>query len=461
MYIFKTDTPDGADEYLSKSSKGSVSPQRTAENMLGRLQAPVVPAQPALLTEAVSPTGLILSNIADSVAVAGLVSSIGQLEKVDFAVQAANEVMRLSQAQAEEAINKNALSILANSATSVLSISSLSDPLSDQQVQGHLNLASGAPGNLLENQTPNQVIDLSLLPAGAPVLITQLSEDESAVTVIGNVQGNIHINDFVPTRVVNETFINTGLGVLTVITPATNVSSLSLTGNVQFTATAMEVATGITVSGEADNSNVVLYITGGANDVHGSTDVIKLGDGNNVVFNAGNGTVIVDLGAGSNTVVLTGRGVNGFVNFAAHNDALADTVAIADNGVYGAEALASAPLVTISGLNVGPNSSDSIVFLTAVGSNLSWSNGSAHGAKVQAAQDQSVNLVSLITQAQNQAVQAHSIAWFHFDGATYILESAGDAGAGHIGDTLIKLTGTITFSGVDGTLSQGMLHLLG
>lgn len=462
MYIFKTDTPDGVDEYLSKPSKVSVSPQRAAENMLARLQAPVVPAQTALLSEAVAPTGLILSSIADSIAVAGLVSTIGQPVSADFAIQAANEAVLLSQAQAEEAISKNALSILANTATTALPISSLSDAFVNQQAaQSHLNLALGASGAPLQNQALNQSIDLSLLPPGAPVLITQLSSDASAVTVIDSAQGNIQISDFAPSQVINETFVNTGLGTLTVITPATNVATLSLTGNVEFIGTAMEVTSGITVSGQVDASNVVLYITGGASSAHGSSDVINLGDGNNVVFDAGNGTIFVNLGSGANTVILTGRGVNGLVNFAAHNDALTDSVAVADNGVFSAQALANAPLVTISGLNIGPNSTDAISFLSDMASNLSWANGSAQAAQVQASTNESASLVNLIAAAQNQTTQAHSIAWFQFAGATYILESAGGASTGHIGDTLIRLTGTIEFSGIDGELSPGMLHLLG
>jgi hypothetical protein len=265
----------------------------------------------------------------------------------------------------------------------------------------------------------------------------------------------------VPPTTVSETFINTGLGKLTIITPATSVASLSLSGNVEFTATNMEVTSGITVSGNSDASNVVLYITGGASKANGSVDRIHLGDGNNVVFDAGDGTILMDLGSGANTVVLSGVGVTGVVSFAAHNNALSDTVAIASTDFSQLAQTGTIPLVTITGLNVGANSSDKISFLGDLGSKLSWAGGSAQKAQVSGVTGDATLLVNWINAAQATASTAHSIAWFHFDGATYILESVGDAQASNVGDTLIRLTGTFSFTGVDGALSTGMLNLLG
>ena len=322
MYIFKTNTPNGTDEYLSKPSKNSAL-QKNADGVPVRLQAPVVPAQIAVLNDAVAPMGTVLGTILDSVALAGVVSVIGQPVAIDYARESANQNLALM----DETIAKNALSALASTTNTILPISSLSDgaaPVATAPTE--LNLGA------FKLNPAFQVIDLSdafLLVQATPTLVKDLSSSTTSVTVIDGSKDNVQIPDYVPTGTVSETFINTGLGKLTIITPATAVASLTLSGEVEFTATGMEVTSGITVSGQSDSSNVVLYITGGASRANGSVDTIQLGDGNNVVFNAGDGTMLMDFGSGANTVVLSGVGVSGNINFAAHNNVISDTVAIA------------------------------------------------------------------------------------------------------------------------------------
>ena len=455
MYIFKSDPSDGSDDSLLKSSKTSSSATQAAENMLARLQAPVVPAQIASLSTPL-PTGIVLSNLVDNVALAGVISTIGQPANQPLVTDLSNESAFAAQTAAEEKLSKDVLGALANSSSSVLSISSLADaaivhqPVATQESSVSLG-GSPAP---FSNQAG--MIDLSTLPAGAPVVITKLSAEGSAVTVIHESSGNVRITDFAQPDAVSETFINTGLGVLTVTTPATKVSSLSLSGNVEFTATGIEVTSGITVSGESDASDVALFITGGASSATGSTDFITLGDGNNFVFNAGTGSIFVNLGTGANSVILSGVGASGVVNLATNDVGRGDFVAIAANGLSDPSALAAAPLVTITGLNGG----DAISFLSDMGSNLSWASGSAQGAQVQTPQGDAANLANWIAAAQAQANQAHTVAWFQFDGATYVFESVGN-GANHNGDTLVKLTGMINLADGQVELSQGLLQILG
>ena len=74
------------------------------------------------------------------------------------------------------------------------------------------------------------------------------------------------------------------------------------------------------------------------------------------MFDAGNGAILVNTGAGANSVILTGVGVSGSIVFGAHNNALIDSVAIAPSGFSTAQELANAPLVTITGFNVGNKS---------------------------------------------------------------------------------------------------------
>jgi len=456
MYIFKSNTPDGADELLSKSPKNSATLQKSAESPLARMQSTFVPAQIAALNEAIVPAGIVLSNMMDSVVIAGVVSSIGQPAEFDSARNAANQMT----AQFDDAIAKNALSILANTPTPIVPISSLSDGvIAQSSLTPDVNLT--APSFIASAQ----LVDLSeafVALQNVPGLIQNLSNNGLAITVIDSANENVQVPDFVPAKtVISETFVNTGLGKLTVITPATAVVSLSLSGNVEFTATGMEVTSGITVSGEADASDVVLYITGGASKSTGSMDVINLGDGNNLVFDAGNGAILINTGSGANSVILTGVGVSASITFGAHNHALSDSVALAPSGFSTAQELATAPLVTITGFNVSTKSADVVSFLGDLGGDLVWAGGSAHTAHVQSVQGDTASLVNWISAAQNQASTSHSVAWFHFDGATYILEAASVANNLHNNDTLVKLTGTVEFTGVDGELTVGMLHLLG
>ena len=190
-------------------------------------------------------------------------------------------------------------------------------------------------------------------------------------------------------------------------------------------------------------------------------DVINLGDGNNLVFDAGNGAILINTGSGANSVILTGVGVSGSITFGSHNNALTDSVALTPSGFATAQELATAPLVTITGFNVNAKSADVISFLGDLGSDLVWAGGSAQAAQVQSVQGHAASLENWISAAQNQASTSHSVAWFHFDGATYILEAASVTNNLHINDTLVKLTGTVQFTGIDGELTAGMLHLLG
>jgi hypothetical protein len=398
-----------------------------------------------------------LSNLVDATALAGVISSIGQPANQPLMSSAAvNQAAEAAQAHSQEKLGQDMLSILANTTSQALPISSLADVQAGQRpaaLPTEQAIAIEAP--LAVPAAEIFAADVSILPPGEPVMITKLSDGKAAVTVIAEVAGNVRIADFKYVEAVSETFINTGLGTLTVTTPATNVSSLSLSGNVEFVATGIEVTSGITVSGGLNSSNVALFITGGASSSQGSSDVINLGNGDNFVFNAGDGAIYVNLGTGANSVILAGIGASGEVSFATNDAGTGDLIAIAANGVSTVEALATSPLITVTGLNGG----DAISFLGDLGSSLNWAGGSALSAQVKLANNEDASLVALLSAAQNQASQAHSVAWFYYDGATYILETASGSGAALNGDTLVKLTGSISL--YDAQLSQGMIQLAG
>jgi len=463
MYIFKSDTPDGADEYLSKSSKNLATSSSTAEGVLARLQiAPIVPAQIASISGSFAPTSAVLSSIAESITAAGAISNIGRPVSEDYAIQAANEESNNTLVASLEAFSKNLLANANEASLAIVPIASLSDTSLGQIPTAVDNQVQITAASVTSVALPIEhvVVDVSTLPVvSAPVVITALSD--SAITVIDSGNNNVQIQDFVAPLVTTESFVNTGAGTLTVTTAATHVASLSLSGNVAYTALADEVTSGITVSGQSDASNVTLFLVGGASNAQGSSDFITLGNGNDFVFDAGDGQVLLNLGSGQNTVILAGVGVTGVVNLAAHDSSVADMIALAANGLSSPHDLANNALVTVAGLNNNAQGQDVITFLGDMDSQLVWAQGSATGAQVTHVSGDAASLESWVSAAQLQAGNEHSVAWFHFAGNTYVLETAAGASGNHTGDTLVKLTGLTQFTNTDGELSIGMLHLAG
>jgi hypothetical protein len=473
MYIFESDAFDEGQQSAAKSSKSQAPSVPALDGAVARvLLVPVVPAQTATLNGVFAPSAAVLSSLAESVAAAGVISTIGQAVSSDYATIAANEQNNQANLAASlEAVSKSLLANAGDPSLAAIPIASLSEATFTAPSQSTPLLSTvsvpefvGVPEALMtlaSSALPDQAaIDVSTLSTlGAPVVITGLSE--TAVTVIDNANSNIQIQDFVAPVASSESFINTGLGTLTVTTSATNVSSLSLSGKVAYTALADEVTSGITVSGQSDSSNITLFLVGGASSAQGSSDYITLGNGNNFVFDAGDGQVLLNLGSGQNTILLAGVGVSGVVNFAAHDNSVADLVAVAANGATSAHDMVTNGLLKISGLNNNAQSQDAINFLGDVNGQLMWSNGSASNSQVTNVAGDSANLESWINAAQAQAQNAHSVAWFQFGGNTYVYESVSGNAANHSGDTLIQLTGLTQFTNTNADLSIGMLHLAG
>jgi len=463
MYIPNSNTPDGADEQLSKLSKSPLAGTTAAETTSTRLQNNlVVPAQTAILAGVLPGGALMLSSISESIAAAGVISNIGRPVSEEIDVQMANEHSANAITASFEAFSKNLLTNLGDASLVAVPIASLSDV---NQVQapltpyGYLEIPT-ANGSVPAIASDRVVIDVSTIPLfGAPVIITALSD--SSVTVIDGANTNVQINDFTAPTATVESFINTGTGTLTVTTAATHITSLSLSGNVAFTALSDQITSGITVSGESDSSNVTLFLVGGASGAQSSSDFITLGNGNDFVFDAGDGQVLLNLGNGQNTVILSGVGATGVINLAAHAETVADFIALAPNGLSLPQDLAANALVAIAGLNNNAQSQDAITFLGDVDNQLMWAGGTGNSAQVTKVTGEASNLASWISAAQAHASNAHSLAWFQFGGDTYVLEAVSGSAGNHAGDTLIKLTGLTQFTGDNNELSIGILHLAG
>jgi hypothetical protein len=475
MYIFKPNPSSGLDDKLSKLTSSTASALTDASSVRS-LGAPVVPAQTAVLAGSSAPVALNLNSIVNAVITAGVASNLTLPLTSEYPMHAANEDQTNSLVGALETFSKNALSNLAQVNAAPVAIVSLSEadagsnlgalatlPLQNaHEVNAILSDAvtplSAMPAVPKLSQPMVEIVPATAPAINAPVIITALTDNELMLTSSSN--SNVQVGE-ISSQAAIQSYINTGEGVLTVATSGSHLSSLSLTGNVSFTAHADEVTTGITVSAIEDSSDVSLFLVGGASAKQGSVDAITLGNGNNLILDAGDGQVAFTLGNGTNVILLTGVGVSGTVTFAVHNDSVGEFVTIAANGAHSTQELASNPLVTLSGLNNREHSLDTITFLGDMGANLNWAGGSAKNAQVTQVTTDLASLVSWVGAAQEHAANAHNVAWFQFEGNTYVLESAtGNAGS-HAGDTLVRLTGLTQFTGNDGELAFGALHLAG
>ena len=433
MYIINITSDDATKDSLLRAPKVASLALPIAE--AGQLRSSNTPAnnsQFGVQPQVVAPNGLTQSKISDLIAQAGVISSIGTFQLNDLASPAplGGEVSSISTLEGKASFSQNVLAHLSSNESAVPVIN-LSDVNLGQNVLG----VTGTSGTVSQNglngladaklpsvgsgNNARTIIDVSSLAAsGTPVAITALSD--SSITVISNIGSNVQIQDLAAPLAATEYFINTNkAGILTVTTNATKVSSLSLSESVVFTAKADEVTTGITVSGLADPGDVSLSITGDTGSQTNNSDVITLGNGNNYVFDAGNGQILLSLGNGQHTVILGGVGITGQINLTAPAHSIADAISTAANGKLSANDPATQPVA-------GDASS----------------------------------LVSWIAAAKTQSSTAHSVAWFQFGGNTYVLEAATDMSAGHAGDTLIKLVGLTQSSG-SSELSPGTLNLAG
>ena len=422
----------------------------------------IVPAQTAVLADVAIIDSLTLTQNTEAIAAYGVVGSVSLTAPIPLNQTLPNDEISGALSEALDAFSQGLLNTFYEGSTSVVSVKSLSEP-SLVQVTPMTNIDEllGLTSNNISVPRAyyGVVLDFSNLQLQmAPVVTT--SQSSLVLVLVDNVNNSVVIDNLIAPLVVVENFVNTGTGTLTVTTAGANVHSLSLDGNINFTLTNNQVASGVSILAGNDNGDVTLYLHGGSSNQSG-TDFIDLGNGNNFVLDTNAENILFSFGNGNNTVLLIEQSVSGLVSFGNHSQGVTDFVTLGANLLAGQNAQVSPNLITIAGLNNGPNSSDALAFLNDMNNQLVWSNGSAMNAQVTGIVGDPNNLVNWIHEAQHQANNPHSVSWFQFNGDTYLLETAmGDVG-NHIGDTLVKIVGITHFTGPTGELAIGMLHFLG
>lgn len=248
---------------LAKPSKTAV--QTAAEAGTTRYQSPVVAPQVASLNSAISSNGFALNQVLDSVAVAGVISTIGQpvhAEQGSLISPKAN-----SSAVVDASLQKS-LSTFAQTASNAQPISSLAEVAIGYPARSaveFVNPALQVAQRLSEIQvaaSETQAIDLSLMSLGAPVSITPPTDGPAKITVINSAATPVRIVDFKVAQTLPDSFVNTNLANLNLALPTATVTSLSSTERVDFTVTGIEISSGITVSGTADGPSITLLVAG-------------------------------------------------------------------------------------------------------------------------------------------------------------------------------------------------------
>jgi len=243
----------------AKPSKSFVQP--IVESGASRFQSSLVPAQIAALNTAISSNTFSLNQLLESVAVAGVISSIGQPANQDAAGSG------LSSLVANVPLKGDSTS-LTHKLSDVVPIASLSDVPIGYPAISHGEITSqvfNLGQMLISMQAPRpetKFIDLSLVPLGTPVAITQLSDAQNRMTVIDDNATTVRIADFKLAPGLPEMFINTNLATLNLAVPTASLNALRPPERIDFKVTGIEISSGITVSGTADAPGATLLLAG-------------------------------------------------------------------------------------------------------------------------------------------------------------------------------------------------------
>jgi hypothetical protein len=306
----------------------------------------------------------------------------------------------------------------------------------------------------------------------AAMNINTLTDAATSLTVTDSYAGNVNIGHFAGSAAMaTESFTNTGAGTLTVGSGTagdTAVQSLTLVGNVSDYhggGTGQDTYNGgITVTGGTDNAVVVFETTaGGGANAAGKVDSITLGNGNDIVFDAGGGTALgtinITLGTGADTVIVgtaTTSGTNTVI-FGAHALATADAISV------GATAASTTVISTITGLNSILAGSDTITFLgdgAATGAVVNENAAISTYLSVNHLTATLANDVAAVLSGSGGDLAQHAIGEFVFSGTQYVIEQAQATGTALGGaDTLVALVGmTVTAAS---SAAAGILTLHG
>jgi len=129
----------------------------------------------------------------------------------------------------------------------------------------------------------------------------------SSLTITDSDSSIVYLHSTANTAAATITITNSGSGLLVIgdISPLTaaNLTSLTLSGLINFNMSGDSATSGTTVAAGSDNANVSISLAGAAS---GDTDNVTIGNGNDYVKISGAGTENITLGNGANIIDLTG-----------------------------------------------------------------------------------------------------------------------------------------------------------
>jgi hypothetical protein len=301
------------------------------------------------------------------------------------------------------------------------------------------------------NNTSNHALTINNLLTNGN--IADLTHDGlSNLTFTGSQNVNIGtLADPGNTAAISITNAGTAVDSIAAWTPGTSVTSLSISGNILFGASATSAtalgtpisfasSAGVGIAAATDNVRLNIALSGAAD---GNTDTVTAGNGNNVIVdNSTAGHVNVTVGSGASLISLASGNTTADylakVTLGTHNAAGGGDVI----GVGHVAAATSAASVVISGAVSGDTISFADQALTTVVLNNLDLATVADSASLAAA-------VALVD--ARASTIAHSVTAFNWDGNTYVLASAA-AGNGTLSanDSLVELVGVHSFTTTTG-----------
>ena len=314
-------------------------------------------------------------------------------------------------------INDNGLSTLNISGTQGLRITTLNQTTTQSTTVTINNTNTGSSGVTIAQLTNSKLTSLNFTGTGS-TKITTLTDSLATSLAIDN--------------------SGSKMATVAAMTSTSNLSSLTLTGNVQIgdglaagTGMTLTNTNGLTIDGSTDPAHVKLTLAGAGSGV---TDNITLGNGNNVVTNVSiAGTVNLTLGTGSNYVSLGGATTNttGRYNLTLDAGSAPDYITVGTGGTT----YATTPNYVITGIQAG----DRISFSADIASSSASLSRTTPGASV----------AQTITAVESAAAFSHGVAYAIFGGNTYLAQSASGV-LSATDTTIIQLMGVHDFTASTG-----------
>ena len=384
----------------------------------------------------------------------GYSSTVGSKNTINTLTDAGLSTLNLSGGYGllvSNAVTPTSTAVTINNVSTSIVSPNLSMSLADNSLT-QLNLSGSASttiGTLTDSAPTISIADTS---SAAQIITTATVSSATTLNVTNSAGGALSIPTLTDTAVTTEKITNSGAGSLVIGATAhagAALTSLTYSGNVTDTVTAISGTSTIKVSGTTNNSPVSLTFSGVT--AAGKTVTVALGDGSDTVtFSAASvGTHNVTLGNGNNTFSETAT-VAGAINLTVGSGANTVTIGTAASNTYGYSTFTAAAHSGVDSVSIGAagtayfNNTPTLVWTGAqTNDTLTFLNDS-HVLTVNTVTP-GPSLSSTIALLEAGAT-ANNVYYAVYGGNTYVVESSATASPSGSNTTFVEIIGSHTFT---------------